>query len=94
MISISLIFDHYKRTKKGEDGPVEVRVTANRKPYYINTGVRVRDDRLIGNAVRDVKVKGDDGVWRMTDDADMLNERLTSIVRIVEREVNKCLDEK
>ena len=83
MITISLIHDHYKRTKKGEEGPVEVRVTVNRKAYYINTGVRVRAERLVGNAVRDM-----DG----SQDADLLNERLTTIVRLVEKEVNDCLD--
>lgn len=94
MISISLVFDHHHRARKGDEGPVEVRVTANRKPYYINTGVRVREDRLVGNAVRDVRMRDDDGVVRMTDDADILNERLTSIVKFVEREVNACLDER
>ena len=94
MIRISLVFDHHKRTQKGEEGPIEVRVTVNGKPYYINTGVRVREDRLVGNCVRDVKVKGTDGVQRLTDDADTLNERLTTIVRLVENEVNKCLDER
>ena len=54
MIKISLIHDHYNRTAKGEDGPVEVRVTINRKAYYISTGVRVRKERLVGNAVRDM----------------------------------------
>ena len=87
MIRISLVFDHWKRTKKGEEGPVEVRVTVNRKPLYINTGVRVREDRLVGNAIRDVRVDG-----RMTEDADILNERLTTIVSIIEKEVNKCLE--
>ena len=87
MIRISLVFDHWKRTKKGEEGPVEVRVTVNRKPLYINTGVRVREDRLVGNAIRDVRVGG-----RMTEDADILNERLTTIVSIIEKEVNKCLE--
>lgn len=94
MIRISLFFDHHKRTPKGEEGPVEVRVTVNKKPYYINTGVKVTHDRLVGNCIRDVKVKGADGVWRLTDDADTLNERLTTIVRLVENEVNKCLDER
>ena len=87
MIRISLVFDHWKRTKKGEEGPVEVRVTVNRKPLYINTGVRVREDRLVGNAIRDVMVDG-----RVTEDADILNERLTTIVSIIEKEVNKCLE--
>ena len=94
MIRISLIHDHRNRTSKCEDGPVEVRVTVNRKPLYINTGVRVRKDRLVGNCIRDVKVKGDDGVMRMTEDADMLNERLTTIVKLVESEVNKCLEDR
>jgi len=94
MIRISLVFDHHKRTPKGENGPVEVRVTVNKKPYYINTGVKVREDRLVGNCIRDVRVKGADGVMRMTEDADMLNERLTTIVRLVENEVNRCLEER
>ena len=92
MIRISLVFDHYKRTKKGEMGPVEVRVTVNRKPLYINTGVRVHEGRLVGNCIKDIKVKCDDSVVRMTEDADMLNERLTTIVGIVENEVNRCLE--
>lgn len=92
MIRISLVFDHHKRTPKGEEGPVEVRVTVNRKPYYINTGVRVRDDRLVGNALRDVEYKDDAGIVRRTDDADVLNERLTAVVRLVEKEVNRCLE--
>lgn len=94
MIRISLFFDHHKRTPKGEDGPVEVRVTVNKKPYYINTGVKVTQDRLVGNCIRDVRVKGADGIVRTTEDADMLNERLTTIVRLVENEVNKCLNER
>jgi integrase len=83
MIKISLVFDHRNRTAKGEEGPVEVRVTVNRKPYYINTGVCVRKDRLVGNCLRDDTT---------SNDADMLNERLTTIVAIVEKEVNKCLE--
>ena len=94
MIRISLVFDHHKRTPKGEEGPVEVRVTVNKKPYYINTGVKVREDRLVGNCIRDVRVKGADGVMRTTEDADTLNERLTTIVRLVENKVNRCLDER
>ena len=83
MIKISLVFDHRNRTAKGEEGPVEVRVTVNRKPYYINTGVHVRKDRLVGNCLRDDAT---------SNDADLLNERLTTIVAIVEKEVNKCLE--
>ena len=69
-------------------------MTANRKPYYINTGVRVTKDRLVGNCLKDGPVKCDDGEVRMTDDADRLNERLTTIVALVEKEVNWCLVQK
>jgi hypothetical protein len=54
----------------------------------------VREDRLVGNALRDVEYKDDAGIVRLTDDADVLNERLTAIVRLVELEVNRCLDER
>ena len=83
MIRISLVFDHHKRTPRGEVGPVEVRVTINRHPYYINTGVRVRAERLVGNSLRDMYG---------SHDADILNERLTTIVQLVEKEVNLCLE--
>lgn len=85
MIRISLVYDHHKRTPKGEEGPVEVRVTVNRKPYYINTGVRVRKDRLVGNCIRDDE---------QSNDADLLNDRLTTIVGLVEKEVNRCLEQR
>lgn len=85
MIRISLAYDHHKRTPKGDEGPVEVRVTVNKKPYYINTGVRVREERLVGNRIKDLKD---------TYDADVLNERLSTIVELVEREVNSCLEER
>lgn len=41
MITTAIVFDHRGRVKKCEEGPLEVRVTISRKPYYINTGVRV-----------------------------------------------------
>ena len=85
MIRISLVYDHHKRTPRGEEGPVEVRVTVNRKPYYINTGVRVRKDRLVGNCIRDDE---------HSNHADLLNERLTTIVGLVEKEVNRCLEQR
>ena len=85
MIRISLVYDHHKRTPKGEEGPVEVRVTVNRKPYYINTGVRVRKERLVGNCIRDDE---------HSNDADLLNERLTTIIGLVEKEVNRCLEQR
>lgn len=85
MITISLVYDHRGRTPKGEEGPIEVRVTNNRKHYYINTGVRVCKNRFAAGVIRDAKD---------TSDADMLNDRLKTITSLIEREVNKCLEER
>jgi integrase/recombinase XerD len=41
-MNISITFDHRDRTKNGKEGPVEVRITHERKRIYISTGVRVR----------------------------------------------------
>jgi hypothetical protein len=85
MITLSIVFDHRGRTQKGEEGPVEVRVTVNRKPYYINTGVRVRRNRFVAGTIKDTQD---------TSDADILNERLRIVASLVEQEVNRCLDER
>ena len=85
MITLSLVYDHRARTPKGEEGPVEVRVTVNRKPYYINTGERVCKNRFVAGTIKDTKDMND---------ADILNERLRTITAFVEQEVNKCLDER
>lgn len=85
MITLSLVYDHRGRTPKGEEGPVEVRVTVNRKPYYINTGVRVCKNRFVAGTIKDIKD---------TNDADILNNRLKAVTAFVEQEVNKCLDER
>ena len=85
MITLSLVYDHRGRTRKGEDGQVEVRVTVNRKPYYINTGVRVPKYRFVAGSIKDTKD---------TNDADILNNRLGAVTTFVEQEVNKCLDER
>ena len=85
MITLSIVFDHRGRTQKGEEGPVEVRVTVNRKPYYINTGVRVCKNRFVAGTIKDT---------HDTSDADILNERLRIVASLVEQEVNRCLDER
>ena len=85
MITLSIVFDHRGRTQKGEEGPVEVRVTVNRKPYYINTGVRVCKNRFVAGTIKDTQD---------TSDADILNERLRIVASLVEQEVNRCLDER
>lgn len=79
MITSSIVFDHRGRTKRGAEGPLEIRVTSNRKSYYINTGVRVRarqwTDRIINHP-----------------QADTLNEQLAILIRKVGKEVNAAID--
>jgi integrase len=85
MITMSIVYDHRQRTKKGEDGPIEIRVTVNHKPYYINTGVRVPAHRFVAGTIRDDKDSSN---------ADVLNERLRVMTHLVELEVNKCMEER
>ena len=79
MISVNLIYDH--RNRGGETGPVEVRIIHQRRPYYINTGVRVRRREWKNGCV----VNRSDGVE--------LNERLERLCRRINEEVNACIDE-
>ena len=80
MITKAIVFDHRGRTKAGAEGPVELRVTVNRKPYYINTGVRVR-----GRELRDGHIIG-------RSDMNILQEQLEIVVEKMMRAVNRCLE--
>jgi len=79
MITKKLVFDHRGRTKEKDEGPIELRVTVNSKPYYINTGVRVRSDQFNGERVVSHR------------DARLLNERLKDVVMNIELAVNECI---
>ena len=79
MINTSIVFDHRGRTKAGCEGPIEIRFTHARKPYYINTGIKVlgrqlRDGRIVNRA-----------------DADLLQERLEAVVSRYEQAVTECI---
>lgn len=80
MISTAVIFDHRGRTTARDEGPLELRVTANRKVTYISTGIKVR------------RAEWKNGVICNRQDADELNERLTLICRRIEKAVNRLLD--
>lgn len=77
MITTSVIFDRRGKSKNGGEGQLEVRIIVNRKPIYINTGVRVRAnqwqfDKIVNHP-----------------NANQLNERLGFIVGKVMDEVNE-----
>lgn len=75
-----IVFDHRGRTKAGAEGPVEVRVTHEGKPYYINTGIRVRGCEMrFGEIVN-------------RSDCRVLNERLRVVVDRIDRAVTLCIE--
>lgn len=80
MVSTAIVFDHRNRTLRGEEGPVEVRVTSDRKLYYINTGVRVRKREFLA------------GLIFNRDDAKELNDRISAVCKAVIREVTACIE--
>lgn len=79
MITTAIVFDHRGRVKKGCEGPLEVRLTIARKPYYINTGVRVRKSQWAFDRVVDHPLSNE------------LNERLGIIVARIIKMVNDKL---
>jgi site-specific recombinase XerD len=80
MINVAIVWDHRHRAN-GDEGPLEIRITANRKIYYIGTGVRVLTREFVGGSV----------VGRV--DAPELNKRLTVLYNRVNDEVTKCIEE-
>lgn len=79
MITTAIIFDHRGRVKDDRPGPIEVRVTVDRKPYYVQTGIRVyRDEWKFGRIVD-------------RPDCAVLNERLDIICRRIEAIVNDAI---
>ena len=72
--TLSVVFDHRRRTQKGKEGPLEVRIMLARKYYYLNTGVRVREREWAGSVVN-------------RPDADALNEHIGLVVRSVREEI-------
>ena len=79
MFSTSIIYDRKKQAEGEKEGTLEVRITVNRKSYYINTGVRVQRKHWAGSVVK-------------RPDADALNNRLGIIVRRVNEKVNEFIE--
>lgn len=79
MIKTAIIYNHRGRFSKDGTAPVEVRVTVNRRAYYINTGVSVR--------AREWKF----GQIVGREDCVEKNERLSIMLARVDRIVNERL---
>lgn len=79
MYSTSVIFDRKKQAEGEKEGALEVRITVDRRSYYIHTGVRVMRKHWAGAVVK-------------RPDADALNNRLGIIVRRVNEKVNEFME--
>lgn len=79
MITTCVTWDHRARTKRGAEGPIEYRVTVNRKSVYIVTGIRCRKEEWMMGAI----------VNRL--DAPALNERLRIVVQRIDEEINRYI---
>lgn len=82
MITTRIVFDHRGRAKgKNDNGTLEIRVTIDRKSWYISTGVKVTRSQWVFDRVDN------------RPDADALNERLALLSRAVYNEVNACVSD-
>ena len=81
MFSTAIIFDRRGQASGAKEGALEVRVTWQRKSYYINTGIRILRKHWAGAVVG-------------RPDADALNNRLGIIVRRVNEKVNDFIEER
>lgn len=79
MITISLTIDPKGKSKKGEEKSIYIRIISERKPYYINTGVRVCANEWRANSVIN------------RPDSDMLNHRLKVMMDVVGSEIDDCI---
>lgn len=79
MFTIKIIFDRKNVAGSNKEGLLEVRVTHERKSYYISTGMRVLSKHWAGAIV-------------VRPDADALNSRLGIIVRRVNEKINEFIE--
>lgn len=81
MFSVAIIRDWRKTAGEGKPGSLDVRVTIDRKSYYISTGIRVLAKHWAGAVV-------------VRPDADELNNRLGIIVKRVNEKVNEFIEKR
>jgi hypothetical protein len=80
-ITNAIVWDHRGRASKGSQGQVEIRITVDRRSYYIGTGIRVRKSELMAGQI--VNCPG----------ARELNERLTILYEKVLACVNEAMED-
>lgn len=80
MITTSAVFDHTGRARGSKPGLIEIRITIDRKPFYISTGVRVLKREWQYESVVD------------RPDSDELNKRIRLVRAKVDSYINKCIE--
>ena len=79
MITTSFVYNRKKTAKGNVPAAVEIRITENRKSYYIATGIKLlKDEWREGSVVNRT-------------DATMLNNRLSTMITVVGRELDACI---
>lgn len=78
-VNTALVWDHRGRTSKNCEGPIEYRITIDRKSWYVGTGVKCMKSEWKFGAVVD------------RPDSNQLNERLRIITSKIQEEINKCI---
>lgn len=79
MITTKIVFDRKKTAKKDGHGTIEIRLTVQRKTYYISTGVRIREKEWKA------------GMIVNRPDSDVLNQRIATIYEKVCKEANTSI---
>ena len=79
MLTIKIVFDRHGRAKQDVPGCVDVRVTLDRKTYYVGTGVKVLTSEWVAGAVTNRA------------DAEQLNERVRVVYNYVLEYTNELL---
>lgn len=80
MITTGIVYDHRGRTPANAEGPLEVRVTVDRKPFYINTGIKVK------------KSEWKQGIIVNRPNARELMDRVNIIYKKIDEEVNDAIN--
>ena len=81
MFTTAIIYDRKRQAEGEKDGTLELRITYNRKSYYINTGMRIKAKHWAGAIVG-------------RPDADALNNRLRIIVARVNEKINEFIEKR
>ena len=80
MITTKIIYDRHKRATRTEPGTIDIRITIDRKTYYVSTGVKVMKSEWAAGAICN------------RPDSDILNARVRILYNRVMTELNERME--